>query len=171
MARSQSDISNSTIRIFLQKVSAFYDQQRNFDKFVPNKKQKEELLEYFDYKCCYCGKDITLKDFSQDHLVPMNRKDLGLHAWGNVVPCCKDCNNEKQQKGWLDFLSVKSKGPMRNERKLKIIRFRKDKQYKPNLNLTKIASNLYEDVGAVSTTLINLRFDQAKEEITKILSK
>jgi hypothetical protein len=101
----------------------------------------------------------------------MNRKDLGLHAWGNVVPCCKDCNNGKQQKGWLDFLSVKSKGLIRNERKSKIIRFRKDKRYNPNLNLTKIASNLYEDVGEVSTTLINLRFDQAKDEITKILSK
>ncbi len=47
MARSKSDIANSAIRIFLQKVGIFYDEARGFKKFVPNNKQKEELLKYF----------------------------------------------------------------------------------------------------------------------------
>ena len=42
----------------------------------------------------------------------MNKSSLGLHSWGNVVPCCKKCNNEKQQKYWLDFLKIKSQNEL-----------------------------------------------------------
>lgn len=56
MARSKSDISNSAIRIFLQEIGKFYDEARGFEIFGAKKKQKQELLEYFDYKCCFCNK-------------------------------------------------------------------------------------------------------------------
>ena len=80
MARSKSDIANSAIRIFLQKVGVFYDEARSFDKFVPTKKQKQELLKIFNNECCYCGEEINEKTLSQDHLIPMNKAFLGLHA-------------------------------------------------------------------------------------------
>ena len=97
--RSKSDISNSAIRIFLQDVGKFYDKARGYEAFGPKKNQKEELLDYFDSQCCFCGCEINTRTLSQDHLIPMNKISLGLHSWGNVVPCCNDCNNKKNQKG------------------------------------------------------------------------
>ena len=171
MARSKSDIANSAIRIFLQKVGVFYDEARGFEKFVPNKKQKEQLLKTFNYKCCYCDADITERSLSQDHLVPMNKASLGLHAWGNVVPCCKECNNEKQQKEWKEFLRTKSKGNNYKIREKLIKNFVKKMNYQPNLHIDEFANNLYQDVGEVSMTLIGLRLRQAEDVIKNILNK
>ena len=169
MARSKSDISNSALRIFLQDVGKFYDKERGFEPFGPKKRQKIELLEYFDYECCFCGTAISEKSLSQDHLIPMNKAALGLHAWGNVVPCCRDCNNEKQQKDWLWFLEAKADQKVFKNRKKRIEDFVKHKKYDPNLNLHQVADNLYEDVGQVAMTLINLRYKQAEEAINKLL--
>ncbi|MFQ5581350.1 MAG: HNH endonuclease [Mariprofundaceae bacterium] len=171
MARSKSDIANSAIRIFLQDVGKFYDKERGHDPFVPKKSQKEELLKFFDYQCCYCGISINATNISQDHLIPMNKASLGLHAWGNVVPCCRDCNNEKQQKPWLDFLISKATGNDLKQRKKKIESFVSEKNYDPNLNLHQYADNLYEDIGEVAVTLIRLRYKQAEEGIKQLMKK
>ena len=80
MARSKSDISNSALRIFLQDVGKFYDVERGYEVYVPKKGQKTELLESFNYECCYCGVKINERSLSQDHLIPMNKASLGLHA-------------------------------------------------------------------------------------------
>lgn len=168
MARSKSDISNSAIRIFLQDVGKFYDEARGFVPFGPKVGQKKELLEYFEYQCCFCGLPIDDKTFSQDHLIPMNKAKLGLHAWGNVVPCCKDCNNEKQQRPWQEFLNKKA-GADGLKRKEKIERFVSDKNYDPNLNLHDYADNLYADIGEVALTLIRLRYKQAEKAIEQLL--
>lgn len=171
MARSKSDIANSAIRIFLQKVGVFYDEARGYEKFVPNKKQKTKLLTIFEHECCYCGSAITERSLSQDHLIPMNKAALGLHAWGNVVPCCQACNNEKQQKDWREFLKLKAKGSLLAERKKRIGGFVKEMNYEPDLHLDEYAGNLYEDVGEVAMTLIGLRYKQAEEAIKKLLSE
>lgn len=147
MARSKSDIANSAIRIFLQKVGVFYDDARGFDKFVPNTKQKVELLKYFSHQCCYCGAEITERSLSQDHLIPMNKAALGLHAWGNVVPCCQKCNSEKQQKDWIEYLGLKAQGKLYKERLSRIQKFVEEKNYEPNLHIEDYAENPYEDVG------------------------
>ena len=168
MARSKSDISNSAIRIFLQDVGKFYDQERGFESFGPKVAQKDELLNYFNHQCCFCGTEIDRKSLSQDHLIPMNKTSLGLHAWGNVVPCCAPCNNEKQQKPWEEFIQIKA-GNLANQRIDKIKSFVKLKNYDPNLNLHEFADNLYEDVGQVAMTLINLRYKQAQDGIKKLL--
>lgn len=171
MARSKSDIANSAIRIFLQKVGVFYDQERGYEKFVPNKKQKEELLGYFHHECCFCGAEITTKSLSQDHLIPMNKASLGLHAWGNVVPCCQACNNEKQQKPWQEYIMLKANGSILSKRIERINTFVKKYNYEPNLHLDEYAGNLYEDVGEVAMTLIGLRYKQAEEAIKKLLNE
>ena len=44
-------------------------------------------------------------------------------------------------------------------------------KYDPNLNLSKYANNLYEDIGEVAMTLIKLRYKQAEEDIKILLSK
>lgn len=168
MSRSKSDISNSAIRIFLQDVGKFYDTERGFEPFSPKVKQKDELLEFFKHQCCFCGTTIDRKSLSQDHLIPMNKSSLGLHAWGNVVPCCAACNNEKQQREWREFILYKA-GPQAEERTKLIEDFVSLKNYDPNLNLHDYADNLYEDVGHVAMTLINLRYKQAENGIKELL--
>lgn len=170
MARSKSDISNSAIRIFLQDVGRFYDEARGFDPLVPKVAQKDELLSFFNHQCCYCSVSIDKNSLSQDHLIPMNKTSLGLHAWGNVVPCCSSCNNEKQQKPWQEFARFKA-GPLAPERIQRINEFVTLKNYDPSLNLQEIAGNLYEDIGEVALTLIKLRYAQAKGRIEQLLEQ
>ena len=168
MARSKSDISNSAIRIFLQDVGRFYDEARGFEPFGPKVGQKVELLEFFNNQCCFCGTSIDRQSLSQDHLIPMNKSALGLHAWGNVVPCCSPCNNEKQQRPWQEFIVDKA-GSEAETRTSRIQEFVNSKNYDPALDLHAFADNLYEDVGQVAMTLINLRYKQAEEGIKKLL--
>lgn len=46
-----------------------------------------------DGVCHYCGKTFPPEELTMDHVVPMARG--GRSVRGNVVPCCKACNNEK----------------------------------------------------------------------------
>ena len=101
----------------------------------------------------------------------MNKASLGLHAWGNIVPCCQKCNNDKQQKNWVEFLGIKANGTIYQKRKKLIDTFVQSKNYDPKLDLHKFADSLYEDVGEVAMTLIKLRYKQAEEAISKILGK
>ena len=126
------------------------------------------MLEFFGNACCYCSVELTEKTLSLDHLIPMNKASLGLHAWGNVVPCCSPCNNEKQQKPWREFLQLKA-GISASTRAERIDRFVITMKYDPTLNLHEYADNLYEDVGQVAMTLINLRYKQAEEAIRATL--
>ena len=151
-------------------VGQFYDEARGYSKFVPNKRQKEELLAFFDHQCCYYGRLITVDSLSQDHLIPMNKEHLGLHAWGNVVPCCKDCNNSKQHSSWSEFLATQAKGKTLEDHQNKILAFVENRQYDPNLQLSDYAGNLSADVGEVAMTLIQLRYKQAEDPITQLLA-
>lgn len=143
----------------------------NLRPFIPKKDQKLELLLFFNNECCYCGDSLTLDSLSQDHLIPMNKASLGLHSWGNVVPCCRDCNNEKQQKPWVEFLASKSSGNEFQLRKDNIENFTQEMNYDPTLDLHEYADNLYQDVGEVAMTLIRLRYKQAKEGIERLLTE
>ena len=98
LARSQSDISNSAIRIFLQRVGEYYDEARGFQKFRPTRLQKQELVDWFARECCYCAAEVSAENFTQDHLIPMNKESLGLPKGGwsllalfgsAVQPSCK----------------------------------------------------------------------------------
>src|SRR5690349_2767355 len=46
-----------------------------------------------------CGEPAS-PNLVEEHLVPMNRESVGLHAWGNVVPACKPCNDLKAGNSW-----------------------------------------------------------------------
>ncbi len=45
--------------------------------------------------CHYCGRGVTPKDLTMDHIVPIARG--GKSTKGNVVAACKECNNAKKQ--------------------------------------------------------------------------
>ena len=170
LARSQSDISNSAIRIFLQKVGEYYDEARGFEKFRPTRLQRLELVDWFARECCYCAAEVSAENFTQDHLIPMNKDSLGLHSWGNVVPSCRTCNRDKHKKDWRFFLESKCDGEVLVARRRRIEAFIEEKQYEPDLHISDYATNLYSDVGEVAMTLIKLRYEQAQEAIRALLA-
>ena len=45
-------------------------------------------------RCHYCGRSIPPRELTMDHIVPIARG--GKTTRGNVVPCCKQCNNRKK---------------------------------------------------------------------------
>lgn len=44
--------------------------------------------------CHYCGRKVGANALTMDHLVPLVRG--GRSNKGNLVPACKECNNEKK---------------------------------------------------------------------------
>jgi 5-methylcytosine-specific restriction endonuclease McrA len=44
--------------------------------------------------CYYCGKNVSYKKITMDHLVPLARG--GRSTKENLVPSCKACNNLKK---------------------------------------------------------------------------
>jgi 5-methylcytosine-specific restriction enzyme A len=44
--------------------------------------------------CAYCGKRISPRELTLDHVVPLARG--GRSVKGNVVAACKECNNRKK---------------------------------------------------------------------------
>lgn len=45
------------------------------------------------YTCQYCKKKFPAGNLTLDHVVPRSRS--GGNDWGNLVACCKPCNNKK----------------------------------------------------------------------------
>jgi 5-methylcytosine-specific restriction enzyme A len=45
--------------------------------------------------CHYCKRSTLPKELTMDHIVPVSRG--GRSTKGNVVPACKECNNNKKQ--------------------------------------------------------------------------
>ena len=44
--------------------------------------------------CHYCEEKFDPEELTMDHIVPLARG--GESTKGNVVPCCKSCNNKKK---------------------------------------------------------------------------
>ena len=44
--------------------------------------------------CHYCGGKFPPSELTMDHVVPLSRG--GHSTKGNIVPCCKNCNNGKK---------------------------------------------------------------------------
>lgn len=45
--------------------------------------------------CHYCRHPFPSGELTMDHIVPVARG--GKSTKGNLVPCCKECNNNKKQ--------------------------------------------------------------------------
>ncbi|MDR4509935.1 MAG: HNH endonuclease [Candidatus Brocadiaceae bacterium] len=45
-------------------------------------------------KCYYCQNTFPSDDLTMDHVIPLTRG--GKSRKGNIVPCCKACNNKKK---------------------------------------------------------------------------
>ena len=168
--KGKSDIANFALRAFLGKVGHRYDELRGLEPFKPTKRQWSEVLAFFDGACCFCGVVLVGANTARDHLVPLNKKSLGLHAWGNIVPSCLECNKQKHFGHWEEFLAAHGADEATGSRIKRIRAFQEKYRYEPDLRLQAIADNLYEDVGTVAMTLVELRFKQAETALATMLS-
>lgn len=64
--------------------------------FQRQKFSKRNLFLRDNFECQYCGKDITLKDGTVDHVIP--RSKGGKSTYLNCVASCKPCNSKKDSK-------------------------------------------------------------------------
>lgn len=162
MARGKPDLSNTAIRMFLHRVGIAYDAARGFPPFKAAGPEWDAVLKHFESGCAYCGEHLTAETLVQDHLIPTNKESLGLHAWGNVVPACEKCNGLKHHREWTDFLEETCAAEDYLPLMKRIKAFMKKYGYMQSNDLKPIAANLYEDIGEVCMTLIELRIKQAK---------
>jgi len=52
-------------------------------------------------RCYYCGREVAPEELTMDHVVPLARG--GLSSKNNLVPCCKECNNDKKSRLALEW--------------------------------------------------------------------
>ena len=65
--------------------------------------------------CHYCRKRFPPKELSMDHIVAMVRG--GMSSKNNLVPCCKQCNNQKKYLlpiEWQEYLHQLQEPEKRN---------------------------------------------------------
>jgi 5-methylcytosine-specific restriction endonuclease McrA len=56
-------------------------------------------------ECHYCGNKFPREEFTMDHVVPLSRG--GTSTKGNIVVCCKECNNQKKSLTPVEMLLSK----------------------------------------------------------------
>ena len=57
---------------------------------------RRNIYEFYDYKCCYCGKKLPTTELNLDHVMPKCRG--GRTSWENIVTACIPCNLKKGSK-------------------------------------------------------------------------
>lgn len=160
MARGRADIANTALRIFLQEMGAEYDKERGLTPYRGNT-DFALVQEFFDGKCCYCN---AAPATVQDHLIPMNKSSLGLHAWGNIVPACGPCNAAKQGRDWKDFI-IQQAGADASNRYTRMQAFLLQYGYQPKGDLREIAEALYDEVGVVAMALIDSKIKRLSAKL------
>ncbi len=160
MAKAKSDIANTAVRIFLQDFGVAYDEARGFPRYVKSK-HFQEIRDFFGDRCCYCGTSFD-EGAVQDHLIPLNRTSLGLHAWGNIVPSCAFCNSFKQGRPWHEVVAERA-GEDAAERYKRINSFVSHYDYDPPYDLASATADLYAETGEVAMALIRMKIKRTKE--------
>jgi hypothetical protein len=164
MGRGRADIANIALRIFLQDMGEAYDEERGLKPY-DGAKDFPEVKRFFNDECCYCGDALAAARVAQDHLIPMNKTALGLHAWGNVVPACIGCNAKKQGAEWHAYLVTRA-GEKAAERYQKVQEFTKAHRYAPDTSdLRDVAEELYDEVGSIAMTLIDAKIRRARRKL------
>lgn len=68
----------------------------------------KEFIEHKDNpKCIYCENLLTNENATSDHIIPISKR--GNNCQVNLMVCCKNCNNERGDMEFNEYL--KSKNP------------------------------------------------------------
>jgi hypothetical protein len=100
----KADVANVAVRNILGEVSlSLFDDVNN--------EYLKKAAEFFHYKCPYTGDDIKdeilrwdLSNLNMDHIIPLNRDNVGLNVRGNTVLVRKKANSSKSSKSYIEFL-------------------------------------------------------------------
>jgi CRISPR/Cas system Type II protein with McrA/HNH and RuvC-like nuclease domain len=68
---------------------------------------KEFLEENKHIKCIYCDTNLDRENATADHIIPISKG--GNNTQVNLVVCCKDCNNERGNLDFNEYLALKNK--------------------------------------------------------------
>ena len=60
----------------------------------------------------YCGGKFAPEDLTMDHIVPVVRG--GKSTKGNVVACCKECNNKKKYLTPVEMILMAEEAKLKN---------------------------------------------------------
>lgn len=111
--------------------------ERNF-----NYPSLKNLLIRDNFTCQYCGKKLTFKNATKDHLIPLSKG--GKNTIDNVVSSCKECNSLKANLSLEEFEKRYNRKLMQRprflteEEKIKVIfKFFKNKEKKQWLKCLK----------------------------------
>jgi 5-methylcytosine-specific restriction endonuclease McrA len=67
---------------------------------------KDFLKENENAKCIYCNKKLTHENATADHIIPIS--EGGNNAQINLVVVCFDCNNERGNMRFKQYLKIKN---------------------------------------------------------------
>ena len=66
---------------------------------------KEFLDENVGANCIYCDTVLDKENATADHIIPIS--DGGNNCQVNLVVCCKDCNNQRGNLDFKEFMRLK----------------------------------------------------------------
>ena len=82
---------------------------------TPESPRRLRIFRRDAFRCVYCGNPFPERELTLDHVQP--RVKGGDHSDGNLVTCCKSCNELKAGEAAWSFLA---KDPERRENFLKL---------------------------------------------------
>ena len=68
---------------------------------------KKNVLFRDEFKCQWCGKNLSTNNMTIDHVFPISRG--GTNTWRNVVASCYKCNNEKDNRTGPEYEKISGK--------------------------------------------------------------
>jgi|SRR3972149_3621475 len=125
-------IANQSVRYLLIKLGDALG-YKEFDK-KKHEKEWDKIVRYFKGRCCYCGEKNGLE---LDHIIGLNKIELGFDCIGNVAPAYKNCNQKKNKtkntNGYAWELHIKNvcENTILTERKKRIEEYMRSNKYPP----------------------------------------
>lgn len=80
------------------------DTKRELD-FYNVRENRLKVFERDEYKCHYCGKQLTRFNATLDHLQPVSQG--GDNSLGNLATACLHCNSQRGSRPVMDIMSEK----------------------------------------------------------------
>lgn len=68
---------------------------------------KDFVKENKDSNCLYCNGKLNQYNATSDHIIPISNG--GNNCQVNLIVCCKDCNNERGNLPFMEYLRIKNK--------------------------------------------------------------
>ena len=68
-----------------------------------------KIFERDEFKCKYCGKQLTRFSATLDHIQPISKG--GTNSIDNLITACLQCNSSRGNRPVMEALTVTSSGP------------------------------------------------------------